>query len=86
MLVLFFFPIPFLFQTLLNFTWPHPSCDFVACELIKYNGFPMSRKKADEIPYLILYTIIKQPGSILALWDFKFVKAVNMENIRHFQL
>ena len=54
MLVFIFFPLPFLFQVLKNFTWPHSSCDFVVCGLIKYNGFQISRIKRDETSYLIL--------------------------------
>ena len=30
---------PFLFQTLQNFIWLHSSWDFIACQLIKYDGY-----------------------------------------------
>ena len=59
-LVFLFYPLSILFQTLQNFTWPNSSCDFIACELIKYNGFQISYNNPDEIPCLLLeITILK---------------------------
>ena len=40
---------PFLFQTLLNFNWPHSSWDFVACLLIS-----IINSKLVEIKHMIL--------------------------------
>ena len=57
LLVFLFFPNSVLFQTLQNFTWPHSSCDFVAYELIKYNGFQFSRNWSDETPCLMVETV-----------------------------
>ena len=45
-LVFLFFTLPFLFQTLWNFNWTHFSWDFVACEIIKYNEYQISRNKS----------------------------------------
>ena len=49
----FFFTVPFLFETLLNLNWPQSNWHFVACELIKCNGFPISGNKSYETPYLM---------------------------------
>ena len=52
-LVFLFFTLPFLFQTIKNFNWHHSSWDFMACELIKYNGFQISGNRSYETHYLM---------------------------------
>ena len=60
MLVLIFFPFPFLFQDLWNFTWPHSSCDFMTCELIKSNEFQISSNR----PIDLIRTTSLKPGLV----------------------
>ena len=43
-----FFRILIFILNFVSFTWSLYSCDFMACELIKCNGFQISQNKPDE--------------------------------------
>ena len=47
------FHTPFFILNFLFFNWPNSNWNFMACGLIKYNGFSISGNKSNETPYLM---------------------------------